>query len=74
MHERSYRRFQFGQVAEAAQRDERLQFELDTMAGEGLEVVMADQPTNGGRQVLHLTSHLPTSPSQMLREFYTEVA
>jgi len=48
----SYRHFQTRQVAEAARRDERLQFELDTMAGEGLEVVMADRPADGARQVL----------------------
>ncbi len=48
----SYRQFQSRQVAEAARRDERLQFELDTMAGEGLEVVMADRPADGARQVL----------------------
>ena len=49
----SYRRFQSRQVAEAARRDERLKFELDTMAGEGLEAVVADRPTDGVRQVMH---------------------
>ena len=48
---RSYRHFQSRQVAEAARRDERLQFELDTMAGEGLDVVMVDRPADGARQV-----------------------
>ena len=54
---RSYRRFQFQQVAEAARRDERLQFELDTMAGEGLEVAMTDPHADGTRQVPYCVSH-----------------
>ena len=70
---RSYRQFQTRQVAEAARRDERLQFELDTMAGEGLEVVMADRPGDGERQVSAALSalqpHLLTSSGRCCVSF-----
>ncbi len=71
--ERSYRQFQHGQVAEAARRDERLQFELDTMAGEGLEVVMVERPSDGVRQVYINNSSDLKLPSHMHGDFLSSL-